>query len=1681
MLSTGLLQFDDHPENYWVWKASFQSAIKDLHVTAQEELDLMVKWLGVESGHQAKRIRAVHVFNPAAALNLVWQRLEECYGSPEVVENALLKKIEQFPKLNNRDNTKLRELGDVLQEIECAKDGGYLPGLSYLDTARGVNPIVEKLPYGLQEKWIATGAKCKEEHKVVFPPFSVFSKFVRQQAKIRNDPSFVITPPANTSFKKEKSFRGSNRQVISVHKTDIPTDTSSPQNSYSKPIESPDKVCPIHKKPHPLKRCKSFRAKPIDERKSFLKENRICFKCCGSTQHLARDCRVQIKCMDCGSDRHLAVLHPGPPPAPAESSGADKDDGGETQDSANASVVSKCTEVCGDADSAHSYSKISPVLVYPEGEKEQARKMYAVLDEQSNKSLAKSQFFELFNIKTRSETYKLRTCSGLSDNVGRTAVNFMIESMDGKVKLPLPNLIECDMIPDDRREIPSPQVAMKFSHLQKIAEKVPPVEEQVPILLLLGRDIIQVHKVRERINGPHNTPYAQRLDLGWVIVGEACMGKTHKPPSVSVLKTHILQNGRASYLCPCPNTFQIKHPNPKKDRGNTNTNQLGETVFDRTKDDDKPALSVEDKDFIDIMEKEVYQNECNSWVAPLPFRSPRPELPSNREQAFKRLQSLRKTLDRNPEMKRQYIEFIQNMLDNDHAEVAPPLDSNKEHWYLTSFGVYHPQKPNQLRVVFDSSAEFEGQSLNKVLLSGPDLNNTLLGVLMRFRKEPVAFSADVQQMFYCFEVREDHRDYLRFLWYEDNDPDQGICDYRMRVHVFGNSPSPAVAIYCMRRAAVEGEEEHGQDAKQFVMRHFYVDDGLASTATVEEAVETLTSAQKMLAQSNLRLHKIASNDHKVVEAFPAAERAKDLKDLDLELDDIPLQRSLGVLWNLKKDCFTFHVTTEQKPFTRRGVLATVNSLYDPLGFVSPITMQGKALLRELTSEQKDWDESLPAEREDEWSRWRSSLKDLERLQIPRCYLSFSQAIAVKKELCIFSDASTMAIGAVAYLRALDGEGQWHTGFIMGKSKVAPRPAHTVPRLELCAAVLAVEMYELIRDEIDIEVDTVRFFTDSKIVLGYIHNNTKRFYTYVANRVIRIRKTTHPAQWFYIATSDNPADTATRPIAASALASTNWFSGPSFLTQHDIEKSHCDSFTLIDPDTDAEIRPDITSFVTKASVTQLEPCRFERFSHWMRLCRTIASLKRVAVSFKKTSTEGKGWKCFSETNTTDEVSKAAKFIIHTVQSETFKEEYRCIKENLPLPKQSCLQRLNPVIDEDGLLRLGGRLAPANLTKDEKHPLIIPNAHHIAILLIRYHHEKIAHQGRHLTEGALRGAGFWIIGSKRLVSSVIYKCVLCRKLRGRLQTQKMADLPVDRLTPMPPFTSVGLDVFGPWTVTTRRTRGGSADSKRWAVLFTCMSTRAVHIELIETMSTSSFINALRRFFCIRGPAQILRSDRGTNFVGACNELQIDHKDTELNSYLQEKGCTWLFNPPHSSHMGGSWERLIGVARRILDGILLKAVHVQLTHEVLSTFMAEVMAIMNARPLVPVSTDPDKPNLLTPAMLLTQKVNALSAPTGSFGPPDLYSKQWKQVQCLADSFWKQWKSEYLSTLQPRRKWTDDKTNIKVGDVVLLKDALAHRNDWSMGKVVRTFESKDNKVRKAEVKTVKDGNEKVFFETHR
>ena len=258
------------------------------------------------------------------------------------------------------------------------------------------------------------------------------------------------------------------------------------------------------------------------------------------------------------------------------------------------------------------------------------------------------------------------------------------------------------------------------------------------------------------------------------------------------------------------------------------------------------------------------------------------------------------------------------------------------------------------------------------------------------------------------------------------------------------------------------------------------------------------------------------------------------------------------------------------------------------------------------------------------------------------------------------------------------------------------------------------------------------------------------------------------------------------------------------------------------------------------------------------------------------------------------------------------------------------------------------------------------------------------------------------------------------------------------------------------------------------------RAVHIEVIEELSASSFINSLRRFISLRGPVKLIRSDRGTNFVGAVNELGLHtlmDEDGPVHNFLLDQDCTWIFNPPFASHMGGSWERMIGIARRVLDVMFTNHHSKRLTHEILVTFMAEVCAIINSRPIVPVSTDPDDPLILSLSLLLTQKVPNVEHSFSEIDIRDAYRSNWKYVQLLSDQFWSKWRKEFIHNLQQRRKWASSTPNLKVGDIVLLRDSNVHRYQWPLGKIERVFPGEDGLVRKIEVLTCKDGVKSVYI----
>ena len=401
-----------------------------------------------------------------------------------------------------------------------------------------------------------------------------------------------------------------------------------------------------------------------------------------------------------------------------------------------------------------------------------------------------------------------------------------------------------------------------------------------------------------------------------------------------------------------------------------------------------------------------------------------------------------------------------------------------------------------------------------------------------------------------------------------------------------------------------------------------------------------------------------------------------------------------------------------------------------------------------------------------------------------------------------------------------------------------------------------------------------------------------------------------------------------------------------------------------------------------------------------------------------------------------------------------------KQNTP----KWLVKLNPFEDEKGIVRVGGRLNKADQPVQIKFPAILPKDHLITQRIIEWCHKKTAHSGRTTTINKVRANGFWIIGMSVRIKTLIHNCFRCRFLRGRLGEQMMADLPNERTNTAPPFSHCGVDMFGPFQI-----KDGRKQVSRVCAIFTCFTTRAIHLEVTNKLDTDPFILALRRFLSTRGKVRTIRSDNGRNFVGANNEFKKalgEMDNSKIKSYLLSESCDWIqwdFNTPNASHMGGIWERQIRSVRNILTS-LMKSHFAVLNNEAFVTLVKEVEGIVNSRPLTLEDLNDPSSSPLTPNQLLTMKTIAVLPPPGDFQKHGVYCrKQWRIVQCLADQFWNRWKKEYLSSLQSRQKWQKEQRNFKVGDIVLVKDAelFGARNEWPLARIISVYPSEDGLVR--------------------
>ena len=787
---------------------------------------------------------------------------------------------------------------------------------------------------------------------------------------------------------------------------------------------------------------------------------------------------------------------------------------------------------------------------------------------------------------------------------------------------------------------------------------------------------------------------------------------------------------------------------------------------------------------------------------------------------------------------------------------------------------------------------------------------------------------------------------------------------------------------------------------------------------------------------------------------------------------MPLDRALGVLWDIEKDCFTFKLNVKDKPSTRRGMLSVLSSFYDPLGLIAPYLLKGKIILQSLCALKLGWDDQVSAEIKLEWEKWLQTLPTVESLSIPRCIKPVEFGKVHESSLHHFSDASDFGYGQVSYIRLVDTKGEVCCRLMMSKSRVAPIKFTSMPRLELTAARISARVSVMLKRDLEIAINKQVFWTDSQVVLGYLRNERKKLKIFVANRVQGIKDVSDVKDWRYIPSELNPGDISSRGgDAGNEKQRKFWYEGPEFLWR---DEATWESFTcnIKEPDDDDPEVKRIQVHATKVKVSEnfLERLVM-KLSSWNRLRRVLAWI----LLFKRKLLMKINGKSFSNNNlSVEDIKVAEMFILRQVQGDSFHEDKKNLLISKPLKQSSSIYSLDPYVDENEIIRVGGRVENSVLEPEIQHPIILPKNAKVSQLIIEYCHKKVAHGGRSASINEVRNQGYWIVGVNSMTRKILYYCVMCRYLRGKVGEQKMANLPKERLVESPPFTYCGVDCFGPFIITQRR-----KELKRYGVLFTCLSCRGVHIEVASSLETDTFILALRRLIARRGNVRFMRSDNGTNFVGANRELRkaISEMDNEkINVFMNEHGGEWVwkFNPPAASHFGGVWERQIRSARDILSA-LLKTHSSSLDDESLTTLMTEVEAIINSRPLTTETlSDGTSPKPICPSNLLTMKSSVVMPPPGEFTRCDLYSRRrWRRVQHIANEFWSRWRKEFLATLQIRKCWAKKRRNFSVGDIVLLKeDQYKIRNQWPLAKVIEARKDKHGLVRAVDIKLAHNGN---------
>lgn len=1394
------------------------------------------------------------------------------------------------------------------------------------------------------------------------------------------------TQSSSFSTKRLPAFQHQNQQIYHNNKQFLNNNHSNKSFTKSCYTSSTTK-CPHCNGEHGIFSCKDFINISNEAKLKAIKQMQLCVNCL--YDHNGKKCISTKTCRKC-SAQHNTILHDAFSKPSKQPPNSHKENVNVSQnDQAEILLATAKVNVLAADGTSHS--------------------MRALIDQGSQISLITENAAQTLGLSRR-QCKGVVFGLGAQENNSKGAMLITASSIYGDFTFNADVIIMKNLInnlPNKSFQKPS------WKHIQNISLADPEFNVSRPVDLLLGADIYSLIMLGGIIKGENDSlPMAQQTHLGWLLCGKA-------------------------------NTYHC----------NVVINNLDDIQrFWSIEDIEDNSINMSKEDYYCLQQykEQTTRQSDGRYIVRLPMKPDTAEkLGQSKHRAIAQFYQLEKKLNKNYELSEGYKSFIHEYIDLGHMH-RTSRDSNRTPVYLPHHCVLRADSTTtKLRVVFNaSSPTSSGHSLNDLMYSGPNLQQDLLTLILKWRQYEVAFTADIEKMFRQILVHKEDQSLQRIIWRDDTK--QTLQEYNLATVTYGTKAAPFLAMMTLKQLANDEGHKYSSQAKQALEEHFYMDDILFGAHSITSARQIQTDLIKLLQSGGFNLRKWSCNKRELLQGV---ETVPHQQAFDFKYPEST--KTLGLQWNPQHDLFSFQIKlnpASTKTLSKRKLLSEISKVFDPLGWLSPVTTKLKLLFQRVWLHDVQWDTELPEEFSTEWQKTRVDLQKINNINVQR-WLKTQENDEI--ELHGFCDSSIKAFACVIYCRVIKQQHsvdkQCAPIIIAAKTRLVPiKKKITLPRLELMSCLLLSKLMATVLKSLPNHRIKIFGWTDSMAALGWLQGDTNRWKPFVANRVEHIIAIMPSHHWRYVKSIENPADCASRGITASQLIEHPlWWSGPTWLASFNSENQSKHSNYITDLDLKKSVQTNVATTNRYNVISDI----VNKHSNLTRATRVLAWVLRAVSSNRLKQAH----------LSVNEILKAKQRIIHHHQHLDFAEEIKSLTEKKKICTKSKILSLNPFIDQNGLLRVGGRIKNAYIQEDMKHPYIISHEGHLTNLLIDQAHMNTFHGGARLTLARLR-EHYWIIGGNRAIKKRLRTCVICRRHAPTKQNQLMGDLPAARINPTRPFFHTGVDFTGYVDVKSNKGRGIKT-TKGYIAVFVCMATKAVHLELVSDLSSSAFLAALRRMAARRGAPRHVYCDNGTNFVGASRTLQQEYinlqatLDVTFFSQVSDMEIEFHFNAPSWPSAGGLWEAAVKSLKHHLRRVLGEQ---KLTYEEFSTLLSQLEACLNSRPLCTLSEDPNDTEYLTPAHFLA------SGPTLTVIETERDERtRWQLTQKIFSDIWKRWQAEYLCQLTARSKWQQPQQNQKVGDIVIIHDANLPAGKWSLGRIVELHPGKDGHVRVVSVKT--------------